>query len=389
MSSQQNKAHVSESKKKTVNELKKLLQEYRMIGVADLRNLPSKQFQLMKSNLKSKMKIFVTKKRLVKLALKDIMEKRNLSGLLPYVEKSMPAIILSNEEPFTLYNEIKKSKSKAPAKPGQISPAELVLHAGPTEFPPGPIIGELGQLGIIAAVENGKVCVKREKILAKKGEVITEKIAQLLSKVGIEPMEIGLNVLCMMSEGVYYQKEVLDVDEEKLREDIISAHRDAFFLALSSCYLISETITPLVQKAAREGKSLSSQLSEKGIVLEEGVAKKVAAAEKEAVSLHEHVHQEHPNNEHHEHAQHEHSHHEHNQPQHHEHSHHEHTITSHQESAQSPHHTTPPHHETSRLEISGHARDSSEKDEVFKESEVAKNILESLKDKDLAKRRHN
>ena len=43
---------------------------------------------------------------------------------------------------------LEKSKSNAPAKPGQTAPSDLVLPAGETPFTPGPMIGELGQLGI-------------------------------------------------------------------------------------------------------------------------------------------------------------------------------------------------------------------------------------------------
>ncbi|MBU1203937.1 MAG: 50S ribosomal protein L10 [Nanoarchaeota archaeon] len=277
-----NKPHISESKKRIINELKKLCTSYSLIGIADLRNLPSKQLQSMRSKLKNNLLMLVTKKRLIKIALDQIKEKRDLSNLLPYINMGMPLIIFSNEDPFSLYRKIKKCKSKAPAKPGQISPADLKIEAGPTNFPPGPIIGELGQLGIIAAVENGKVCIKKEKLLVKQGEAVTSATAQVLSKLNIEPMEIGLNVLVIMGDEGLYEKAVLDIDEEKIKQDLMSAHKDAFLLALSIPYITQETIKPLIQKASREGTTLSEKLSEKGIVTSGNIKAQIIAAESEA-----------------------------------------------------------------------------------------------------------
>jgi len=68
----------------------------------------------------------------------------------------MPALLFTKENPFKLYNKLQKSKSSAPAKAGQTAPSEIVVPKGPTPFAPGPIIGELGALGIKTAVENIK-----------------------------------------------------------------------------------------------------------------------------------------------------------------------------------------------------------------------------------------
>ena len=88
----------------------------------------------------------------------------------------MPSLMFTKENPFRLAANLMKSKSKAPAKAGQVAPSDIVVEAGPTGFAPGPVIGELGQLGIKTSVENGKVAIKENKVLVKKGE----KIAQII-----------------------------------------------------------------------------------------------------------------------------------------------------------------------------------------------------------------
>src|SRR3989344_6791860 len=138
-----------------------------------------------------KVEIRITKKSLIMLAI-DQIEDKNLSGLKPSLENSIPVLILSNEDPFKLYKSIKDNKSNAVAKPGQISPRDIIIPAGPTNFTPGPIIGELGAVGLQTGVEGGKITIKKEKLIVRENEVIKPEIASILSKLGIEPIEIGL-----------------------------------------------------------------------------------------------------------------------------------------------------------------------------------------------------
>lgn len=236
--------------------------KYKVISLGDINALPSKQFQNIRKKLKNKVIIQVTKKRLIKNAIESLKEK-DLKPLEKYLENIMPVLLFTNEDPFRLYKLLKKSKSKATAKPGQIAPNDLIIEAGPTSFTPGPIIGELGQLGIVATVENGKIVIKKDKVLVKEGEVIDDKRSSMLSKMGIEPMEIGLNIKVVYDDGTLYEKSVLDFDEEKLVNDMKIAHQNAISLALKVGYTTKETIKLLMGKASSQAKALGSILNPK------------------------------------------------------------------------------------------------------------------------------
>tara|TARA_Y100000034_G_scaffold129454_1_gene185920 strand:- start:959 stop:2065 length:1107 start_codon:yes stop_codon:yes gene_type:complete len=259
---------VSEKKQQEVKELKELMLKYKVISVGDITSLPSKQFQNIRKKLKGKVIIKVTKKRLIKKVIASIKEK-DFKPLEKYLEKVMPVLLFTNEDPFRLYKLLKKSKSKAAAKPGQIAPNDLVVEAGPTNFTPGPIIGELGQVGIIASVENGKIAIKKDKVLVKEGDEIDEKKASILAKLGIEPMEIGLNLKVVYDDGTLYEKSVLDFDEDKLVSDIKIAHQNALGLAMKIGYTTKETIKLLISKAAAQAKALSSKINLKEEKVEE------------------------------------------------------------------------------------------------------------------------
>ena len=250
---------VSEKKKNEIKQLKDLILKHSVIALGDITSLPSKQFQNIRKNIKNKVVIRVTKKRLIKKSIDSVKEK-DLKPLEKYLEGSMPVLLFTDEDPFRLYKLLKKSKSKAAAKPGQKAPVDLIVEAGPTNFTPGPVIGELGQAGIVAAVEGGKVVIKREKILVREGEIINEKQASILAKLGIEPMEIGLNLRGVYDNGILYDKSSLDFDEEQLLNDIKLAHRNALGLALKAGYITKETIKLMISKASSQARALESKL---------------------------------------------------------------------------------------------------------------------------------
>ena len=252
-------AHVSEAKKKELVRITHILKESKNIGILDLTSLPSAQFQKLKSKLKDRFQVTVTKKSILKLALEKIKgEKKGIEQLEEQLKKCMPALLVTNEDAFKIARVLDKNKSNMAAKPGQITPKDIIIPAGPTDFPPGPIIGELGQAGIIAAVEDGKIAIKQEKLLAKAGEELNAKQTGILDKFGIQPMEIGLNLKAIYQDGQIFKSDVLAVSEEEYIQNVQTAASEALNLAVFITYPTQETTEILLQKAEREAIALSS-----------------------------------------------------------------------------------------------------------------------------------
>src|SRR3989344_2085 len=218
------KAHVSEVKKGEVKILKELLLKYKVIGIIDLTGLPSAQMQKMRNQLKNVL-IRVFKKRLIKIALEEVKDKiRGIEKIEEKLTKKvMPCLVFTDEDSFKLAKSLRKGKTNAAAKPGQIAPREIIIPEGPTPFTPGPTIGELGAAGIKASVDGGKIVVKQDCVIVKQGDIINDKKASILAKFGIQPMEIGLNLICTYEKGIIYDKEVLDVDDKIYIEQIKKA----------------------------------------------------------------------------------------------------------------------------------------------------------------------
>jgi len=245
----------SEFKKKTVEDFAKLLDEYPIIAAVNMENLPAKQLQQMVSSLRDTIVIKMTKRRLLKLALEKS-SKKDIKEIEKHLE-GMPALIFSKENPFKLYKLLEKSKTTAPAKPGQKAPKDIVVPAGPTGFAPGPIIGELGQAGIKAGIENGKVAIKEDSVVVKKGEAVKENLAGVLARLGIEPMEIGLNIVAIYENGDIFKKDVLAIDESKYLTDMENAARSVFNLSIEIGYITKGNIQFLISKAYDDSKNLA------------------------------------------------------------------------------------------------------------------------------------
>ena len=246
---------VSPAKQKAVQELKAVIDHYPVIAILNLENLPTKQMQKMKTKLRKDLEIRVAKKSIIEHALK-LSSKKDIGKLSEYLIGS-PALLFSKENPFRIYKLLKASKSAAAIKAGQMTPKDLMIPAGPTPFAPGPIIGELGMLKIKAGIEAGKVSIKEDAHVAKKGDVVNDKLASLLLRLGIEPMEIGLNLVAAYENGDVLVADVLDIDDKLFIAKIHAAASEALNLAVDIAYPSHDTITLLIQKSFRDSKAIA------------------------------------------------------------------------------------------------------------------------------------
>jgi len=264
---------VSERKKREVNRIRELIEKYPVIGILDLFKMPSRQLQFIRKSLRRNVLMKMCKKRLTKLALKDIKGKKDIKKLDKFTPKE-PALIFTEMNAFELFRALKKNKSLRYAKGNDIAPDDIVVHAGPTSLMAGPAIGELQREKIPAMVKEGKIHVREDTVVVKKGKVISSQLANVLKKLDIQPMEVGINLLGVWENGIVYEKEILDVDEELYAQNIKDAYTHALNLCVNVCYPNEESIRVLLRKAYQNGKNLgiNVEILDRGIV--EGLVEK-------------------------------------------------------------------------------------------------------------------
>lgn len=276
------KAHVSDKKKKVVSGLVKLLTTYPVIGVLNLESLPSGMLQKVRNQQREQFVVVMAKKRLILIAIEQAASKvKGLDQLKEFISGNT-ALLFTKLNPFGLQKVLSRAKLPTGAKIGQKAPMDLIIPAGPTSFSPGPIIGELGALGIKAGIEGGKVAVKQEKLVAREGDILDQKAVTLLMKFGIEPMELMVNMVAALEQGIVFRQDILLVDEEQYLNNIKAMAREALNLAVFIKFPTTESISILVTKAAREAKAIADS---KNIMTEGNVGSVLAQAEKQVQNV--------------------------------------------------------------------------------------------------------
>jgi len=257
--------HLPSWKKDEVEDIKKNAKAYTLVGLVDMYGIPAKQVQQIRRNLRGKAVIKVMRNTLIKHALDDI--GGEMKGLTKFIS-GHSAMIFTNDNPFRLYKQLEKTKTKMAAKPGETAPEDIVIEKGPTSFKPGPIVGELQQAGIPAAIEGGKVKIRETKTVVKKGGVISPKLAAVLVKLDIKPMDVGLALQAAFHDGDIYEPSVLAVDETVILGQIELAGRQAFNLSVNAAIPTKDTAEAIMTKAVREARGLAIEAAiyEKDVV---------------------------------------------------------------------------------------------------------------------------
>lgn len=250
-------AHVAAWKKDMVSELVQDMREYPVVAVVDMEGIPGQQVQSMRAGLRAHAKLKMTKNNLMLLAIEEAAkEKPEIIGLKDSIHGQC-AIVTTDIDPFKLFKKLEATMTPAPAKEGQLAPFDIVVPKGPTPFGPGPIIGELQKIGLPAAIEAGKIVVKKDTTLVKEGEPIPGPVAAMLPKLEILPMVVGMDLRSAYEDGVIYSREVLDIPEDYYSTMFATAAYNALALGVSIAFPTKETIVPLIAKAFRETMNLS------------------------------------------------------------------------------------------------------------------------------------
>jgi large subunit ribosomal protein L10 len=246
---------VLDEKSSEVEAIKDILKEYTSIGVASLKKVRASQLQELKKSMVGKVTFRVLKNTLVKFALEE-MEREDLKKLEVYLDGSN-VYLFTNLNPFKLALLLERSKIKTTAKSGDVAAMDVVIPAGNTAQPPGPVISQLNAVGLPTRIESGSVWVSKDTLVVRKGEEINERLAGVLSKLGIKAVELGLSMRAVLDNGLMIVGDQLKVDVDATRKSIEASNAEAFALAIEIAYTTKETIKPLLQTAHQKALALA------------------------------------------------------------------------------------------------------------------------------------
>lgn len=249
-----------------VSELKEIVAKDGIVGVVDISGVPAKNMLDMRNSLRGMMTMTMAKKSLIRIAWKEAgLSEENLEKIL---EGALQPCVVHTDSLncYELFDELEKTRQGRAAKEGEIAPDDIIVEEGPTEFGPGPIVGEFNAVGIPAKIAKGAVAIQKTVTVVNKGDPIEGELGLMLSKLGINPIEIGLILMGVIDEGQVLDSSDLDLDTEGFRSNIISATSGAFNLACNVQWFSSVTMPSLLSKASSEALSVAL---EAGVVNDE------------------------------------------------------------------------------------------------------------------------
>jgi len=275
-------AHVAEWKVGEVKKITELLTKNKVIGIVGIGGIPAPQMQQMRTGLHGTATVRSAKNNLIFRALDDA--EKEIKGISTLKESitGQTAIIATDMNPFKLAAQLKATRTMAPAKGGEIAAHDIEVKAGETPFKPGPVVGELQKVGIPAAIQEGKVIIKSDKVLVPEGEKIPVEVAQMITRLEIFPIEIGMDLQAIFEEGSIFPPDVLDIDIDEFLGRMSQASNNAFNLAVKAGWITELTVKPLIIKAHNDALALAM---EQGILTKETIKNLLSKANAHMLAL--------------------------------------------------------------------------------------------------------
>lgn len=251
----ENRTSYPKAKTQMYAQLQELPKKYKVIGLVRMEKVRASQILPLRKKLKGEVEFVSIKDKVAKKAL----EKIDVPGIKKTIEQltGQCMFMFTNMSPFKLNVLLAKNKIMMPARAGDIASIDVVVPAKNTGIAPGPMLTEFKEAGIPTKIDQGTIWIMKDSTPVKKGEPIGEKLAPLLGKLDIKPVEAGIALESALEEGLQYAKEDLVVDVESVRNEFAQAHQEAVSLSIEAAYVTPENIEPILAKASQHARSLS------------------------------------------------------------------------------------------------------------------------------------
>ena len=276
----QNRTKYPQKKSLMYQQLQEFPKKYNVIALVRMEKVRSSQLLPLRKKFKGEVEI---------VSIKDKVAQKALAGLkMPSIDKMVDKLVgqcvlmFTNMTPFKLNILLGKNKIMMAARGGDLASIDVVIKAGNTGITPGPILTDFKEASVATKIDQGTIWITKDSIPAKKGTVISEKLATLLSKLDVKPVEAGIILDAAVAEDILYTKNELVIDVEKYRVTFAQAHQEAMSLAIEIGYITKENVSAIFAKAAQQARSVAL---EAGILTDETRDQVIQKANAQAKAL--------------------------------------------------------------------------------------------------------
>ncbi len=238
-------------------EMQELPGTYDVIALSKMSKVRATQLMTIRKKFRNEIKIRVIKNRIAQRAFEKLSNRPGLDYLSKELEGQC-ALLFTNISPFKLNLIFDKNKVFLPAKGGDIATKDIIIPAGNTGISPGPVLSEFKEANVSTKIDQGTIWVGKDTVVVRSGSIISQKLASLMSKLNIKPIEAGISISLAIAEGLVLKENDLKINLAEYREELTRSFHEAVSLAIETSYPTIETITHLLVRAYQNATALAT-----------------------------------------------------------------------------------------------------------------------------------
>ena len=250
-----NRTKFPQKKAQMYQQMQELPKKYSVTALVRMEKVRASQLLPLRKKLLGEVEIISIKDKIARKAF----EKLDVPGAEKMKEMltGQCVFMFTNMSPFKLNVLLGKNKVLLVARGGDTASMDVVVPPKNTGIAPGPMLTEFKENKIPTKIDQGTIWILKETTPVKKGEVISTKLAALLGKLDIKPIEARIVLNSALSESILFSEEELVVDVDAFRDKIAQANQNALALSTEIAYVTEDNIAQILAKASQAGISLS------------------------------------------------------------------------------------------------------------------------------------
>ena len=254
----QNRTTYPKKKNNMYKSLSVYANQYKNIALIRMEKVRASQISTLRKKLNDT-KIFSIKDRIAKKAL----IKTNVQRITNIINgiNGQCMLVFTNMSPFKLSLILAKNKTMLLAREGDVSNIDVVISAKNTGIAPGPILTDFKENGIPTKIDQGTIWITKETTIIKKGEKISSKLASILGKLSIKPIEATVRLNGAIEDSKYYNNDELTLDTNTYIFRIIESYKNNILLSTKCNYIMPENISMIFTNLVNQAYNISMNIA--------------------------------------------------------------------------------------------------------------------------------
>jgi len=253
-----NRQKYPKKKRLMFQDLQELPGKYSVIALSKMSKVRATQLATIRKKFRHELTIKVIKNRVAQRAFERLSSPKGLD----YLGKNLDgqcALMFTNISPFKLNLIFDRNKVFLPAKGGDVATRDIIIPAGNTGISPGPVLSEFKEANVPTKIDQGSIWISRDTVIAHSGTIISTKLASLMSKLNIKPIEAGISINMAIAEGLIFNESDLKISLDEYREQLRRSTQMALLLAMEAVYPTRETIKEIIVRAQQNSIATTTE----------------------------------------------------------------------------------------------------------------------------------